>query len=378
MAVSLYTGVPGSGKSYEVVAFVILPAIAKGRRVVTNIAGFDEDTARDYALRKLGAVPSSLGSVHLVDDEEITENGFFPVVGKDEPAVVQAGDLVVIDEAWKFWGSDSVINAEALDFFRKHRHLTDAETGVSCDLVVIAQEPMALHRKIRGVIELSFKAKKAKSIGLTSVYSVQMFEGPNQRRKPIAVETKKYNKDIFPIYNSYSASNGAAGKEMVVDGRQNILKSWRVLVLFPLVVFLGFIGIYAGLNFFKTDDNQSNSRVVITENQNNSSPPIQERFGTSTQANVSSAPIKVSTPPLSTVWRLAGFLKFGGRSKVILIDATGRVRYVASTSFSFEDNIPIMGVIDGERITPWSGSLSPVASLPTLNPRQLIVGEVGG
>lgn len=37
MAISAYVGVPGSGKSYEVVKSVILPAIKSGRRVVSNI-----------------------------------------------------------------------------------------------------------------------------------------------------------------------------------------------------------------------------------------------------------------------------------------------------------------------------------------------------
>ncbi|HDL5229472.1 TPA: hypothetical protein RS727_002675, partial [Mannheimia haemolytica] len=39
MAVSAYIGIPGSGKSYEVVKSVILPAVASNRRVVSNIYG---------------------------------------------------------------------------------------------------------------------------------------------------------------------------------------------------------------------------------------------------------------------------------------------------------------------------------------------------
>ena len=43
MAISAYVGVPGSGKSYEVVKSVILPAIATGRRVVSNVYGLDKE-----------------------------------------------------------------------------------------------------------------------------------------------------------------------------------------------------------------------------------------------------------------------------------------------------------------------------------------------
>ncbi|EGJ3415938.1 hypothetical protein IHC78_002873 [Salmonella enterica subsp. houtenae] len=36
MAISAYIGIPGSGKSYEAVCNVIIPAFTSGRRVVTN------------------------------------------------------------------------------------------------------------------------------------------------------------------------------------------------------------------------------------------------------------------------------------------------------------------------------------------------------
>jgi zona occludens toxin len=35
MAINAYTGLMGSGKSYEVVSSVILPAVKSGRRVVS-------------------------------------------------------------------------------------------------------------------------------------------------------------------------------------------------------------------------------------------------------------------------------------------------------------------------------------------------------
>lgn len=37
MPINIYTGLMRSGKSYEVVSEVIVPAIRKGRRVVTNV-----------------------------------------------------------------------------------------------------------------------------------------------------------------------------------------------------------------------------------------------------------------------------------------------------------------------------------------------------
>ena len=43
MAINVYTGLPGSGKSYEVVSEVIAKQVAAGRRIVTNIDGINPD-----------------------------------------------------------------------------------------------------------------------------------------------------------------------------------------------------------------------------------------------------------------------------------------------------------------------------------------------
>lgn len=354
MAVSLYCGTPGSGKSYEVVSFVILPALARGRRVVTNIAGFDEFAARDYLMQKDKVAPSDIGSIVLVDDDEVTKAGFFPVVGGDSESVVQGGDLVVIDEAWKFWGSDSSVADEALDFFRKHRHLTHPVTGVSCDLVVIAQEPSSLHRKVRGVVELSFRAKKLKSLGLNGSYTVHMWEGPNQRRKSISSQTRRYNKDIFPLYSSYSGATGAAGKEMIVDDRQNVFKRPSFWVILVIVVVLFVSGIIKASAFFGGNSGvvgRSEASVPATSVRSPVAPMMiaRERFG--------DLPLGNGRPvlPLSSQWRLSGYLSLGGKAKVILIDGDGRIRFEAASAFAFVDGKPTSGVIDGERVTPWSG-----------------------
>ncbi|WP_280528188.1 zonular occludens toxin domain-containing protein [Dickeya dadantii] len=39
MSITAYIGINGSGKTYEVVRSVILPAFLNGRRIVTNITG---------------------------------------------------------------------------------------------------------------------------------------------------------------------------------------------------------------------------------------------------------------------------------------------------------------------------------------------------
>jgi zona occludens toxin len=107
MAISVYTGLQGSGKSYEVVSEVIVPAIAQGRRVVTNVDGISDELIREYAAQKYKVDFEKLGSVVHVTNGDVFETKFFPYYDSKKEShtdtVVQPGDLVCIDEAWRFW-----------------------------------------------------------------------------------------------------------------------------------------------------------------------------------------------------------------------------------------------------------------------------------
>jgi len=81
MAISVYTGVMGSGKSYEAIKNGIIPAIKAGRRVVTNISGVNSDKIRDYLVSK-GSKIETLGHVLHVTNEAVLQPGFFPGEGK--------------------------------------------------------------------------------------------------------------------------------------------------------------------------------------------------------------------------------------------------------------------------------------------------------
>lgn len=354
MAISVYTGVMGSGKTYEVVRYVIAPALAAGRRVVTNIAGFDYDAAYEFCVERLGGKPGQIGEILVVDDDAVQSPSFFPV--EDVPtSTVRPGDLVVIDECWRFWGADAPISDASLEFFRKHRHLTDPVSGVACDLVVITQAIPDLHRKLKNVIELSFRAKKAKSLGLNSIYVVEMWEGVNQRRKSVSAQTRKYDQAVFPLYKSYSGATGAAGREMAVDSRQNILKSWRFVVVIPLALgFLAF-AIWNTYSFFSP----RRGPVPVTDDAGHEPASAGLPGKGDRVATAAIVPVRAlaASPSPSREWRLSGFVSFDDRRVVLLINNAGRVRYVSPSMFKFSDGRPVTGVVDGELVTEWTGLL---------------------
>src|SRR3972149_1307114 len=99
MANTAYCGVPGSGKTYEVVTEVILPALRSGRRVVSNIAGLHYEEMRAYLIME-GIADDAIGSFEAVTKEQIGGRKFWAADGVE--TLVRPGDLVVLDECWRW------------------------------------------------------------------------------------------------------------------------------------------------------------------------------------------------------------------------------------------------------------------------------------
>ncbi|ALJ71102.1 Zona occludens toxin [Burkholderia pseudomallei] len=250
MAINVYCGVMGSGKSYEVVSGPILHAISSGRRVVTNVDGISGERIQEYLVRKRGIRVDSLGAVVHVTNDRIKQPSFFPdLESPDAEFVVRPGDLVAIDEAWRFWGTDSgKIQDEHMQFFRMHRHMVDPITGLSCDVALMTQDISGLHRALRAVIEMSFRMHKLKSLGIRNGYRVEMYEGWKHNAKTrTGTFVKRYDAEIFPLYQSYA---GSSGTEAMIDKRQNVLANVKLLVFLGVLFALSISGVVYAWRFF--------------------------------------------------------------------------------------------------------------------------------
>lgn len=83
MAIDAYVGLPGSGKTYSVVKFAILPSLKQGRLVITNIPLTDL-AHQDYP-DQIRQLPHN-----WYQDEKLFET-------------VPNGAVVVLDELWRRW-----------------------------------------------------------------------------------------------------------------------------------------------------------------------------------------------------------------------------------------------------------------------------------
>ena len=231
MAISAYVGVPGSGKSYEVVKSVILPAFCTGRRIVTNIVGITESAFIDYAVNVKKCDSTKLGTIICVSDDDVMKDDFFPFKTEDKTinTICKAGDLIAVDELWRIWSSDTKIPENHRSFIAEHRHFTDEKTGLCCDLVVINQSVTNLPRFLKDRIETTYRMSKHVSLGLKNRYRVDVFNGTKLfKSNRVTYYQEKYNSKIFALYSSYDSQNGT---ESITDKRQNLFTNKRILFL---------------------------------------------------------------------------------------------------------------------------------------------------
>ncbi|SUC17998.1 Zonula occludens toxin [Proteus mirabilis] len=341
MPITAYVGVPRSGKSYEVVKSVIVPAIASGRRVISNIYGLNEEKIKEYCLKQYKKLSlDKLGSIIHVENSQCLDEDFLPSM-ENQNTFCQAGDLVVIDEVWRVWGSDKDIPKNHRSFIAEHGHFVNKDTGVMSDLVVINQTVSDIPRFIKARIETTYRMQKHVSLGLNNRYRVDIFQGAKiTKSNRMNFYQEKYDKSIFELYKSVEGNNPNTLK---TDKRQSIFSSNKVLVLMILVPIGILISVYFVYQYFnqylnsdKTESTQSTHFQSVNSNQ---------------ITNLTFSPQK---PVLSTKWRITGELIREGKAYVILADKQGQLRLEPRSQFQFNGRL-LQGEIDGQLVNYYSG-----------------------
>lgn len=346
MAINAYTGLMGSGKSFEVVSSVIVPAIKAGRNVVTNIDGINELNIHNYLL----ALDSKLhlddfGHVIHVNNERVTQKDFFPSDDSDLNSIVKFGDIVCIDEAWRFWSSKEKISLEHMNFFRMHRHFVNPKTNVSCDLCLMIQSIADLHRSLKAVVEMTALTKKHKSLGFDNRYRVDLFEG-SKTTKLTRFDSyqKKYDKKIFPLYSSYNG--GTDGKEKAIDSRQNIFKNKRLWFMLAIGLFFSIISFKLVWGFFHREELKTNTSKNVEQGSSVSSPVV-----ASSASN----------------YRIAGTVGFNGQKYTVIQDPNSRLR-LENPAIFVGDGIFAIGNYEGEKVSTYTGIFHKNTNQKSLDP----------
>ncbi|MBP2847673.1 hypothetical protein J8655_19765 [Dickeya oryzae] len=343
MSITAYIGINGSGKSYEVVRSVILPAFLNGRRIVTNITGVTNEKFVEFISSDEKLVNTRHGEIISVSDNDVNSDNFLPYKGCSS-SFCQPGDLICIDEAWRFWETDKMLKNGHRSFFAEHRHFSNAQTGFTCDVVLISQDLGTLCRFIRARIETTYRMQKHVSLGLTKRYRVDVFMGAKTFKKSLTSSyQEKYDPKFFPLYSSHDGHNAVEAR---VDERQNIFRQTKIWVIAAFCI----VSICASFFFvwsFLTRNQTSSPEKFVHAQKNDLPAPA-------AAVSVSTSPPPVAASPLSRTWRISGTLKTELSDFVVISDGFGTVRLIGREVFVGQ-GMTMFGLIDGERVTWFSG-----------------------
>lgn len=354
MSIKAVTGLQGHGKTYETVKTAVVPGIASGRRIVTNIRGLNIDKIRAYIASGKGGTALAGGSqdagdILTIETSQVTATGFFPVLDaqsvydKNVPSIVLPGDLVILDEAWRFWGTDCKVPEQHMAFWREHRHFV-GENGDTCDLIVISQSITDIHRKLRAVIELSTICCKPKELGITSAYLCDVYSRATLKKGDfLGTHRYKYDKEIFALYESYSG--GKAGKENVLDKRQNVLGKAGVLIVIGSLGLL--LSVYSLWSWWHSKLNADAKGESVT--QSSQTQPQAKPAAVAQIVPGAASSAKDGNP------RAVGYLVTDGKMIAVLETTEGKYRYAENVDTYRMTAHGINIELDGAKLVPWAG-----------------------
>ena len=255
MPISLFTGLPRSGKSYSVVSRVIVPALKAGRTVITNIPLTEDSLAlgRVIQLDKDKRDMSQIADM-LFCDEECTQ------------ATELAGSVFVIDEFSLFMPAgvrQSNISNKIKMFFAMHGHT--ASLGFATEIVLITQSYTQINAYVVSLIQNTYHAEK-KDIGFSKSYNLKIFQGAGRSAQLLRTERHFYDKELFKYYKSQTLNDDSNADETQIDNAGSLFKlpalKWGLIVIFVILPIL----VWQAIESFGDITSTPNSNSVPASN----------------------------------------------------------------------------------------------------------------
>ena len=243
--INLLIGPPGGGKSYEAVVFHILPALGKGRKVITNLP---------LDLNRLAQIDATYPDLVEMRTQTLAIQGQEPeeVRGRFGPVSVPfvnrpfanaedygdawrqegtgSGPLYVIDEchlALPRMGSKIAVE----EWFSLHRH-------ESADVLLITQSYGKVSKAIIDLVQVCYRVKKGTAFGTATNYIRKVQDGV--RGDVVNTSVRKYEKRFFGLYKSHTRGGG---EELAANDITPLWKRWPFIgaaIMLPLAVVIFF------------------------------------------------------------------------------------------------------------------------------------------
>jgi zona occludens toxin len=220
-------GIPGSGKSYEAVAYHVLPALEAGRKVITNLplvvemfAAINPDYRKLLELRKRAQPIRGTWDASRMDENgngnafDLFEDGHVEVPGSAAKPFTGVwdyftvwkhpetghGPLFVIDEAHVPLPRVSA-DSQVREWFALHRHF-------NVDVLLMSQRFRKIHPDISELTAILVRCRKADILGRKDSYIRKVHSG--YPGAVISTEERPYKEQYFPLYKSHTQGNSVA------------------------------------------------------------------------------------------------------------------------------------------------------------------------
>jgi zona occludens toxin len=228
VSIIAYTGLPGSGKSYDVVANQIVAALKRNRRVVTNVPLLRDAVRNATPKGEIVEFPMDL----IAAEPERLEEYCTP------------GSVCIIDELWRLFPSGVKTN-QVPEIFKswlaEHRHRVDSR-GQAMQIVFVTQDLSQIAAFARQLVEQTFHHTKLSHVGMEGRFRIDIYHGPVTGAVPSTSNRlrevhARYKPEIFLMYKSHtmSESMSSGADESKMDLRGNVLRR-------P-IIWLGLLGV---------------------------------------------------------------------------------------------------------------------------------------
>lgn len=235
--INFLLGPPGGGKSYEAVAYHVLPALQAGRKVITNLPLNVEafgtidpsfpalierrtetlakpfETDWDQAesnFKRFGLTPRvrHFNKAAFSNKEDYGDPWRHPETG--------SGPLYVIDECHiplPRTGTPQDVEI----WYSLHRH-------ESADVLLITQSYGKVNRAIVDLVQVCYRVKKAVALGSSKKYIRKVQDGV--RGAVVNESIREYQPKFYPLYRSHTLGGG---KELEAKDIKPFWKHWSVI-----------------------------------------------------------------------------------------------------------------------------------------------------
>lgn len=241
MAIHVYMGKPRQGKTFELVANRITPALEAGRRVLHNIPGLTFEELQKVAPR------TANGELVFFDINDLLQPWAYPTEtpqGVIPGTVIQGGEVIAISEAAQLFPNAPRVEDHVRKFFEYHGHFTD-KTGAATDILLDIQDIMNLPPKIRRLAEFTFNIAKLDRFIPTQflkdklrLYAFATYTGSRiDKRSRQSNRWLRRDPRFYGAYNSFAG--GVQGNVNIGEKRASV---FSIGSMFMLGIILACIG----------------------------------------------------------------------------------------------------------------------------------------